>query len=152
VRMTLIFSVANSASKARGNFASRSWIKNRTRRSRSPSAIRRLRACCSIQAVFGLLVQATYSTRRLPIERNTSTYRRRSQIVSTGWVGPGRGAGVTAGPFPRPARRTGRASSSAPGSPQGCAVRSRVAGQALATAALWWGGFVRGSFHGEGMR
>jgi hypothetical protein len=29
----------------------------------------RLRACCSIQAVFGLSVQATYSIRRLPIER-----------------------------------------------------------------------------------
>ena len=80
--MTLIFSVANSASNARGNFASRSWIKNRTR-SRSSSVISRLRACCSIQAALGLLVQAKYSTRRLPIERNTSTDRRRSQIVST---------------------------------------------------------------------
>jgi hypothetical protein len=33
--------------------------------------------------VFGLLVHAKYSTRRLPIERKASTYRRRSQTVST---------------------------------------------------------------------
>jgi hypothetical protein len=33
----------------------------------------RLRACCSIQAVFGLLVQATYSIRRLPMERKART-------------------------------------------------------------------------------
>jgi site-specific recombinase XerD len=31
--------------------------------------------------------------------------------ASRGWVGTGRGAGVTAGPFPRPARRTGLAHS-----------------------------------------
>jgi hypothetical protein len=42
-----------------------------------------LRACCSIQAVFGLLVEARYSTRRVPTERKTSTYRRRNQTVST---------------------------------------------------------------------
>jgi hypothetical protein len=42
-----------------------------------------LRACWSIRALFGLLVQATYSTRRPPIEMKTSTYRRRSQTVST---------------------------------------------------------------------
>jgi hypothetical protein len=46
-------------------------------------SISRLRACCNIHAVFGLLVEARYSTRRLPIERKTSTYRRRSQTVST---------------------------------------------------------------------
>jgi len=34
-------------------------------------------------AVSGLLVIATCSTRRLPIERKASTYRRRSQTVST---------------------------------------------------------------------
>jgi hypothetical protein len=38
---------------------------------------------CSIQAVSGLLVIAKYSIRRLPIEMKTSTYRRRSQTVST---------------------------------------------------------------------
>src|SRR5437763_7002139 len=48
VRMTLIFSLWRRASKARGNFVSRSWIRNRTRRSRSSSSISRLRACCSI--------------------------------------------------------------------------------------------------------
>ena len=33
---------------------------------------------------FGLLVQATYSTRRVPIETKNSTYNRRSQTVSHG--------------------------------------------------------------------
>src|SRR5205807_7709084 len=47
--------------EARGNFASRSWIRKRTVWSWSSSSIRRLRACCSIQAVSGLLVQAKYS-------------------------------------------------------------------------------------------
>jgi hypothetical protein len=42
-----------------------------------------LRACWSVHAVFGLLVQAKYSIRRLPIDRKTSTWRRRSQTVST---------------------------------------------------------------------
>jgi hypothetical protein len=50
-----------------------SWIRNRSCRSRSSSSMSRLRACCSIQAVFGLLVQATYSIRRLPIERKART-------------------------------------------------------------------------------
>src|SRR4051812_2722939 len=58
VRMTLISSLAKNASKARGNFASRSWIRNRTRRACASSCFSRLRACWSIQAVFGLLVQA----------------------------------------------------------------------------------------------
>jgi hypothetical protein len=35
VRMTLMFPLARSASKARGNFASRSWIRNRIGWSRS---------------------------------------------------------------------------------------------------------------------
>ena len=34
------------------------------------------------------------------------------------WVGPGRGAGLSTGPFPRPARRTGRATFTASGSPR----------------------------------
>jgi hypothetical protein len=33
--------------------------------------------------VFGLLVQATYSSRRVPIEMKKSTYSRCSQTVST---------------------------------------------------------------------
>jgi hypothetical protein len=83
VRMTLMLSVARRASKARGNFVSRSWIRNLTRWSRSSSSISRLRACCTIQAVSGRRVQARYSIRRLAIERKTSTYRRRSETVST---------------------------------------------------------------------
>jgi hypothetical protein len=39
-------------------------------------------------------------------------------LASPRRVGPGRGVGVTAGPFPRPALRTGRARSRASGSPQ----------------------------------
>src|SRR5436305_8584616 len=58
-------------------------MRKRTGWPRSSMSMSRLRACCSIQAVSGLLVQATYSTRRLPIVRKTSTYRRRSQTVST---------------------------------------------------------------------
>jgi len=73
VRMTLIPSLSRKASNGRGNFASRSWIRNRTCRSWSSSSISRLRACCSIHAVFGLLVIAKYSTGRLPIEMKPST-------------------------------------------------------------------------------
>src|SRR5262249_12996217 len=46
-------------SNARLNFVSRSWIRKRGRWLRSSRSIRRLRACCVIQAVSGLLVQAT---------------------------------------------------------------------------------------------
>jgi hypothetical protein len=42
-----------------------------------------LRACCSIQPLLGLLVQATYSIRRLPRQMKTSTYSRRSSTVPT---------------------------------------------------------------------
>src|SRR4051794_9798193 len=55
VRMTLMFALARRASKAQENLASRSWMRNRTGRLRSSSSIRRLRACCSIQAVFRLV-------------------------------------------------------------------------------------------------
>src|SRR6266511_1223324 len=70
-------------SKARLNFASRSWIRNRGRWPRSSRSISRLRACWAIHAVLGLLVQARYSTLRVPIETKKSTYNRRSQTVST---------------------------------------------------------------------
>jgi hypothetical protein len=83
VWMTLTPSLSRRASKARGNFASRSWIRSRTCRSLSSSSMSRLRACCSIQAVSGLVVIARYSTRRLLMEMNPSTYRRRGQTVST---------------------------------------------------------------------
>ena len=55
-------SLAKIASKARLNFVSRSWIKNRGRPARSSRSIRRLRACCVIQAASGWRVQARYST------------------------------------------------------------------------------------------
>ena len=64
--------VENGA-KARLNFVSRSWIRNRGRRPRSSRSMSRLRACCIIQAPSGLLVQATYSIRRLPMQMKTST-------------------------------------------------------------------------------
>jgi hypothetical protein len=49
---------------------------------RSSRSISRLRACWVIHDVSGVLVQATYSTRRVPIETKKSTYSRRSQTVS----------------------------------------------------------------------
>jgi hypothetical protein len=70
-------------SKARLNFVSRSWIRKRGSWLRSSRSMRRLRACWVIQDVSGLLVQATYSTRRVPIETKNKTYKRRSQTVST---------------------------------------------------------------------
>jgi hypothetical protein len=42
-----------------------------------------LRACCSIQSPSGLLVQATDSIRRLPMQMQTSTYTRWSKTLST---------------------------------------------------------------------
>jgi hypothetical protein len=81
--ITRIPSPGKIASKARLNFASRSWMRNRGRRPPSSRSISRLRACCSIRAPSGLLVQATYSTRRLPMQMKTSTYRRRSRTAST---------------------------------------------------------------------
>jgi hypothetical protein len=69
VRMTRIPSLWKTASKARLNFASRSWISNLGRWPRSSRSISRLRACCIIQAPSGLGVQATYSIRRLPMHR-----------------------------------------------------------------------------------
>ena len=73
VRMTLIPSLWKAASKARPNFASRSWIRNRGCRPRSSRSMSRLRACWTIQAPSGLLVEAMYSIRRLPMRMNAST-------------------------------------------------------------------------------
>src|SRR3954453_14945238 len=75
--------LAKIVSKARLNFVSRSWIKNRGSPPRSTRSISKLRGCCVIQAASGLRVQATYSTIRVPIETRNSTYSRRSQTVST---------------------------------------------------------------------
>ena len=48
-------------------------IKNCGRWPRSSRSISRLRACWTIQAPSGLLVQAMYSIRRLPMQMKTST-------------------------------------------------------------------------------
>ena len=74
---------------------------------------------------------------RQSVEASTSTPR---------WVGPGRGAGVTAGPFPRPALRTRRAYSYAPGSPQD--MRWPIVTLGLCNGGLpagWWPGLLRWS-------
>ena len=81
--MMLMPSLWTMPSKARLNFVSRSWIRKRTRLPRSSRSISRLRACWAIHAALGLLVQARYSTLRVPIETKNNTYSRRSQTVST---------------------------------------------------------------------
>ena len=65
--------------------------------------------------------------------------RRASSPSMTGRVEPGRGAGVAAGPFPRPALRTRRAYSYAPGSPQDtrCPIVTLAFRQRLIPAE-WW--------------
>src|SRR6266511_3797778 len=83
VRTISMPSLRKMLSKARLNFVSRSWIRKRGCRPRSSRSISRLRACWVIHAVSGLLVQAAYSTRRVPIETKKRTYNRRSQTVST---------------------------------------------------------------------
>ena len=49
------------------------WIRKLGCRPRSPRSISRLRACWAIQARLGLLVHATCSTLRVPIEMKKST-------------------------------------------------------------------------------
>jgi hypothetical protein len=102
-RITLSPSPEKTVSKAWLNFASRSWIRNRSRCPRSARLINRLRACCSIQPPSGLLAQATYSIRRLPMQLKTSTYSRFRKTVSTARnrkraLLPRAGAGTTARP------------------------------------------------------
>jgi hypothetical protein len=55
----------------------------RNRRSRSPSANSRLRACWVTQAPFGWAVTPARWTRRVSSSMKNSTYSRRSEIVST---------------------------------------------------------------------
>src|SRR5262245_19551006 len=81
VRMTLIVSLAKSAPKAAGNFASQSWIRKRA--FPSVCSIARFRACCVTQAQSGLAVTLARWTRREPCSIQTSTYSVRSQAVST---------------------------------------------------------------------
>ena len=64
------------------------------------------------------LKERTAEFMREQMRLTLSPRRRTSPTSTTGRVEPGRGAGVTAGPFPRPARRTGRARLQASGSPQ----------------------------------
>jgi hypothetical protein len=66
VRMMLIPSLRKIASKARLNFLPR--IRSSIRCCRSSSSISRLCACCVIHAVFGLVLQATNSIRRVASE------------------------------------------------------------------------------------
>ena len=73
----------NTSSKLRANFASRSRMRNRTCRPRSPSTSRRLRACWVTQAPSGLAVTPARCTRRVSSSMKNSTYSRRSQTVST---------------------------------------------------------------------
>ena len=80
VRITRVPSLLKTASKARLNLLSRSWIRNRHRAPRSSRFISKLRACCSIHPPSGLLVQATYSIRRLPMPMKKRTYSRRSRV------------------------------------------------------------------------
>ncbi len=75
-----------------------------------------------------------------------------ADAAARGRVEPGRGAGVAAGPFPRPARRTGRARSRASGSPQD--MRWPIVALVHAAAVPGWvvARPVPGAAHGEGMR
>jgi hypothetical protein len=125
VSTTSASSDRNTSSKARQNLASRSRSRKRTRRPRSPNVSRRLRACWTTQAPSGLAVTPPKCTCRVSSSIKTSTYSRRSQMVSTvkksqatmpaacsrwWWpaVGPGpaRSGGAWNGSrWPRPARR-----------------------------------------------
>jgi hypothetical protein len=66
-------------------------------------------------------------------------------------VGARRGVGVTAGPFPRPALRTGRARSRASGSPQGVRWPLVTLGQATEMSGRVVARPVAVSVHGEGI-
>jgi hypothetical protein len=83
VRMMLMPSLRKIASKAQPNFLSRSWIRSSIRCCRSSNSISPLRACCVIHAIFGLVVHATNSIRRVAGEMKKSTYSRCIQTVST---------------------------------------------------------------------
>ena len=54
----------------------------------------------------------------VPSSRSGPVGGTRPTWCSRGGIGPGRGASVSAGPFPRPVPRTGRATSTASGSPR----------------------------------
>jgi hypothetical protein len=81
VSTTSASSDRNTSSKARQNLASRS---RRTKRIlRCPSTSSRLRACWATQAPAGLAVTPARWTRRVSSSIKNTTYRRRSQTVST---------------------------------------------------------------------
>jgi hypothetical protein len=67
-----VFALWKMASKARLNFVSRSWIRNRNGCS-SPSFMTRLRACWATQRPSGFELQATYSIRRVASEMKKRT-------------------------------------------------------------------------------
>jgi hypothetical protein len=82
VRSTSAPSEQNRSSNVRLNFSSRSRTTKRSRRPRSPSISRRLRACWVTQAPFGLAVTPARWTRRVSSSMKNSTYSRRSHTVS----------------------------------------------------------------------
>jgi hypothetical protein len=59
------------------------WVENRFLSQLSGGRSSSARSCWAIHAALGLLVQARYSTLRVPIETKNNTYSRRSQTVST---------------------------------------------------------------------
>src|SRR5436190_16686699 len=76
VRTTSSPSDANTASKAGGNFASRSWMRKRGDAPASCIVQARLRACCVTQAAVGWAVQPARCTRRVPTSKEEEDVQR----------------------------------------------------------------------------
>jgi hypothetical protein len=76
-------SLLKTSSKARLNLLSRSWIRNRIGLGRCGSDQASCRACWVAQRPSGLALQPARCTRRVSSSTKKSTYRRRSQSVST---------------------------------------------------------------------
>ena len=79
--------------------------------------------CCTPQSTSCGCVASVPATsiadvREVVRERYAVAARVAAGSDEIGGVEPGRGAGLSAGPFPRPAPRTGHAALTAPGSPQ----------------------------------
>ncbi len=89
--------------------------------------------------------------RRRPAHRHPTPTWAQQTSGSPRWVGTRRGDGVAAGPFPRPALRTGRARSGASGSPQDVRWPLVSLAQAAADPGRVVARAVPGGAHGEGM-
>ena len=98
---------------------------------------------------------ATRTRSRWPAKASRSSSSNASSGTATSesprWVGTRRGDGVTAGPFPRPALRTGRARSRASGSPQDVRWPLVTLAQATADPGRVVARAVPGGAHGEGI-